>query len=507
MITLNLREAAEYAAAQREIARLKAQASRTERRSFQAGVVNRLTSDWMTSLTSTRSELRQYLRNIRARSRDLARNNDYLKKFLRMVVTNVIGPRGIKLQVRVADSDSTLTAELDGVLASEVEKAFKKWGKKKTCTASGKLSWTGVQRLFIRTIARDGEVLIQKMRVSRKENPFGFSLRFVDVSWLDETHNQLLPNGNRIVMGVEVDQYDRPQAYWLTPPADEYTYPGAMAGGQAARNRTRVPAEEFIHAFLIDDENQTRGLPWAHTAMLRTKMLGGYEEAELVAARVGACKGGFLKPSADKPYDGEEPDTTIEQVEPGMIQELPPGYEWVTYDPTHPNTNFVGFVKGILMGVAAGLEVTYTSLTGDLSEVNFSSIRAGLLEERDLWRTLQHFVEEELCDEVYAGWLEAAFLTGALEITADDLARIQEPTWQPRGWSWVDPLKDVEASVTAINNGLGTRTQVLGEQGTDFEDTVKTLAKEQQLLKANGVEIASNQPAKANAGDQKAPAD
>lgn len=501
MITLGLSEAAEHAAALRENARLKERLN--VKRTMAAGVVNRLTSDWLTTATSTRSELRMYLRNIRGRSRDLARNNDYLKKFLSMVKTNVVGPHGIKLQVRAKSSTDPMMAELDRELNTEVERAWQRWGRKETASASGKLSWEDCQRLFVSTLARDGEVLVRKVRVRKtKANPFGFSLRFIDVSYLDETHNQQLPDGARIVMGVEVDDNDRPLAYWLTPPSDEYTYPGAMAGGGLDRRRTRVPADEIIHAYLCDDENQTRGLPWAHTAMLRTKMLGGYEEAELVAARVGACKGGFLKPPEDRMFDGAEPDSTIEQVEPGMIQELPPGYEWLPYDPTHPNTNYVGFVKGVLQGIAAGLGVTYTSLTGDLSSVNFSSIRAGLLEERDVWRTLQQFTIEHFCRPVYGAWLESAWLTGALEITADDYERVQEPDWQPRGWAWVDPLKDVQATIAAINNGLATRTDALAEQGTDFEEVCLTLAQENKLLAENGVEVAS-----ANGATQPAPAD
>lgn len=506
MITLNLSEAADYAAQKRENERLKAQLESPARRSYQAGVVNRLTSDWLASQTSTRSELRMYLRNIRGRSRDLARNNDYIKKFLSMCKSNIIGPAGIRLQVRAKRSTDALMAELDRDLNQVVEDAFKKWARKETCSASGKLSWLDAQRLFVSTLARDGEVLVRKLKTRKKDNPFGFTLRFIDVAWLDETHNYLLPDGNRIVMGVEVDDHDKPQAYWLTPPGDEFTYPGAMAGGGAdARRRVRVPADQIIHAYLCDDENQTRGVPWAHTAMLRSKMLNGYEEAELVAARVGACKGGFLKPPEDRPFNGEEPATTIESVEPGMVQELPAGYSWESYDPTHPNTNYGNFVKGVLMGVAAGLGVTYTSLTGDLSSVNYSSIRAGLLEERDVWRALQQFVIEHFCSDVYADWLESAWLSGALEIPIEDYDRVQEPTWQARGWTWVDPLKDVQATILAINNALATRSDALAEQGEDFEEVVLQLAQEKQLLSENGIEIvtaqASGQPAPADKED------
>lgn len=492
MITLNLSDAAEHARKIKEVDALKAQLA--GKRSYSAGVVNRLTNDWLTPHTNTRAELRMYLRNIRARSRDLARNNDYMRKFLQMAKTNIVGPDGIRLQVKAKTSDDPLMAELNRVLNSQIEQKWRTWGKKDTCTVSGNMSWADAQSLFVHHLVRDGEALIRKVYVRKtKANPFGFSLKFIDVAWLDETHDFALENGNRIIMGVEVDGNDRAVAYWLTLPVDEFTYPGAMGGGNNPKKRTRVPASEIIHAYLLDDSNQTRGLPWAHTAMVRLRMLHGYEEAELVAARAGACKGGFLKPSDDQSYTGEEPQTTIESIEPGMIQELPPGMEWIEYDPKHPNSSYGAFTAGVLHGAAAGLGVAYSSLTGDLSSANFSSARIGLLEERDMWKALQRFVSEHFCDAVYAAWLESSYLTGAIEITMGDYEAIQEPTWQPRGWQWVDPVKDVQATILAINNGLATRTDALAAQGQDFEETVLMLAQEKLLLDENGVELAASE--------------
>ncbi|HWQ34879.1 MAG TPA: phage portal protein [Blastocatellia bacterium] len=460
------------------------------KRAYQAGQVNRLTGDWTITPTSTRSDLRVYLRNLRARSRDLSRNNDYVKKFLQMVRTNVVGPAGIRLQVRARNENAPADApELDHDFNRMVEAAWREWSHKEHCTASGRLSWHDAQKLFVRTLARDGEVLVRKIRTTGK---YGFALKFIDVNWLDEQFNHRLPDGNRIIMSVEVDDDDRPVAYWLTPPTDEYTYPGAVWDGSGQRHRVRVPAAEMIHCYIAEDENQTRGVPWCYTAALRLKMLGGYEEAELVAARVGACKGGFFKRPEDEQFTGEDDQTQlIEQVEPGMLQELPPGWEFQQYDPNHPNTNFGAFIKSVLRGVAAGLEVSYTSLANDLESVNYSSIRAGLLEERDVWRDLQAFMIEHFCRPVYLAWLEAAMLTGALPLRAADYERLLAPAWQPRGWAWVDPLKDVQASILAIETGLATRTDVLAEQGEDFAETVELLAAEAALLEQHGIRVSS----------------
>ncbi len=503
MITLDLREAALEARRSRD-KEWRQQERATLQRSYAAGQVNRLSGDWTIRPTNTRYELRLSLRNIRARSRDLARNNDYIKKFLGMCKSNVIGPRGITLQVRAHKQNTPADKpELDQDLKRLVQAAWAEWSHKENCSASGKLSWLDAQRLMIATLARDGEVLVRKLAT---KNKFGFALKFIDVNWLDETWSHLLPDGNRIIMSIEMDQHDRAVAYWLTPPVDEFAFPGALYDQTSVHHRTRVPAEEMLHFFLADDENQVRGVPWAHTAMLRLKLLGGYEEAEVVAARVGACKGGFIKPPVDEQYDGTVDDPPIiEEVQPGMLPMLPPGYDFQQYDPNHPNQNYGAFVKSCLRGVASGLEVAYNSLASDLEGVNYSSIRAGLLEERDIWRALQALTIEHFCRPVYLAWLEAAFLSGALDILLAEYVRVQQPNWQPRGWDWVDPLKDVQASVMAINNGLGTRTQTLAEQGEDFDHTVLLLAHEQEVLEAHDLQLVPEKPnPKATANEEPA---
>lgn len=483
-----------FAEIRRERNALQAQEERRRRRvemkrSYEAARANRLTHDWTTVNTSANFEMRRSLRVLRARSRNLARNNDYIKKFLSMVRSNVAGPDGIKLQVRATNQ----SGELDRILNRKVEAAWKLWGYPEYASASGRLSWRDCQRKFCTTLARDGEVLV---RFIAANNPFGFALKFLSVDWLDETFNERLVNGNRIIMSVEVDDDDRPVAYWLTPPPADYQFIDTTI-----RRRTRVPAEEILHTFLPDDENsdddsQTRGVPWIHTAMHRLKILGGYEEAELVAARVGASKMGIIteKAPSEALYAGDEDEDNperqlLDSVQPGQFMYLEEGQGFETFDPSHPGQNYGPFVKAVLRAIASGLDVTYFSLASDLEGVNYSSARIGLLEERDVWRGLQNFQIEHFNRRVYIAWLKSAVMTGALDFTAREMMSVAEPLWQPRGWKWVDPAKEIGAKVMAINNGLETRTDAIAEQGGDFEDVIATLESEQKLLEEKGIKL------------------
>jgi lambda family phage portal protein len=465
---------------QREMARVRQMARvYTSARQYAAAAVDRFSSDWSVASTTYQAEIYRHLRSLRARSRDMARNNPHMKRFLGMVRRNVVGPGGIKLQVRVKRGN-----ELDELLNNKVETKFKEWGLPDTYSASGKYSWTDAQGMAIGTMARDGEFLC---RFIEADNAFGFSLKFYDPAYLDETFNEDLKNGNRVVMSVEVDRHDRPVAYYFTTPRHD-----VAPYARESMERVRVPAAEVVHCFLpFEDDGQIRGVPWAHAAMYSLRKLGQFEEAALINAHIAACSMGFVIPPKNEEGAGvpvEEGGAQIEaDYKPGIMQELPPGYDVKTIDAAHPNNDFDSFTSTVLRGAACGLDVSYFALAGDLEAVNYSSARVGLLDDRDNYRGLQNFLINHFCLRVYRHFLKRGILTGALNILPSDYDRLKTPDFQPRGWDWVDPLKDVAASVEAINNGLDTRSRVIAERGGDFEEVVRRLAEEQEFLQKHGV--------------------
>ncbi len=463
-------------------------AQRLIRRSYNASLATNLTADWSIAQTSPNSELRRGLRALRSRSRDLARNSSIYKKFLSMVTANVVGPKGISLRVEF-DPHGNSSESRDRELADMIEDAWEEWGRPETASTSGKLSWVDQQVFAMRATARDGEFLCRELPFN---NRFGYALNFRDVAWLDETYNTVLPGDRRVLMSVELDTYDRPIQYWLTRPTTDYLFPEF---GTQFQYRTPVPAGYVIHKFLVtEDELQTRGVPWGHAAMEPLHTKDGYVDAELYAARYGASVTDYIKPPADSEGEGIPEPTAENPYPPGMVADmeagtmrvLPPGYDVKSNDPKHPNTNFQQFWKAVMREIASGLEVSYCTLGNDLEGVNYSSIRAGLLEERDLWRGLQRWLIEHFCHRVFQHWLDVSMTTGAVKLSIRDRERVRD-TWRPRGWDWVDPLKDVQAAILAINNGLDSRTDYCDERGEVLEDVIVRLGKEKKLMQQEGI--------------------
>ena len=452
------------------------------RRTFEAANVGRLFSDWLTQPKSADSDIRYTLKALRARSRDLCQNNDYSRRYLDLVATNVVGAKGITLQVRAREASGTLDQTANQILENE----FYRWGRPGVCTVDGKMSWVDAQRVFIESVVRDGECFV--LFVEDNANPYRFRLQFLDADLVDSDKNEVLANGNQIRMGVEVDRANRPVAYWVkTRHPDDY-----QVGASPYTKDERISADRMLHAFRMDRIGQTRGTPWTSTSMARLKMLGGYEEAELVAARVSASKMGFFTSESGDEYQADGPayDGTLQiDVQPGQFTQLPSGVDFKPYDPQHPSTAFRDFEKAMLRGIASGLGVSYTSLANDLEAVSYSSIRQGLLEERDHWRVVQHWMIEHFCQPVYTRWLRQTLDAGVTTLPASKYWKFSETQWVPRGWQWVDPRNEAEAQILAINNGLMTRTQALAERGLDIEDVLAERAAEDEMIAAYGVSL------------------
>ncbi len=458
------------------------------RRSFAAGKVDDLTYSFSGSHNHINEELRQSLRRIRARSRQLCMDNDYAKKFIHVVKANVVGVNGIVLQSRAVDAKG----DLDTYDNNLIENGWKDWGKPYNCTVSGQHSWHDVQSLIIGSIARDGEVLVQL--IEKASAPYGFVLRIFPAEYLDENDNRTLPGGHKVVMGVEYDADEMVVAYHIRK-----EHPGAYRNVYRSTEYRRISAKNMIHLFVSEYPEQARGIPWMHTAIRRLNMLGGYEEAELIAARIGASKMGFFtSPEGDGPtpsqmapdgMDGNDHEL-IDEVTPGMIENLPEGYGFQSFNADHPSTAYDAFTKAVLRGATAGLNVAYSSVANDLTDVNFSSIRAGVIDERDQWKMLHRFMITHLCERVYNRWLPMAIMRKKLPLPFKKIdTKYQSIYWQPRGWPWVDPYKDSKANSENISMAVDTRTDIAAASGKDFKDVIDQLAYEEKLAAAAGVDI------------------
>lgn len=450
---------------------------------FAAADSSRLTASLLQETQFINTTLRYQLRTLRARSRQAAQNNPYAKRFAQMVVDNVCGPDPFRLQAKIKNR----SGKLDDVSNKAIERAWCGWGRAGQCEITGKWSWATVQRLMVRNLAVDGEILLRKYR-GPEFGRYGYQLHVIDVDRLWELKNEQLANGGAIHAGVEVDAVGRPVAYHLLKRKASSWQTGY------SYETDRVPAEEIVHIFVPDFAEQLRGIPWMYAALLNLVHLGAFEEAAVIAARVGASQMGVIEsPDGGAALANQQTQDAAGNpqisAEPGTFPMLPPGYKMTGWNPQYPDAAIGPFIKACLRGVGAGLGVAYHNLANDLEGVNYSSARIGELDERDTWMGLQTFMVDHLHEPLYANWLRVQILGGVLPLDITKVEKYLDVYWQGRRWAWVDPAKEVKAALDAINGKIKSRTRVIAEGGEDIEDVFGEIESETELAESMDIDL------------------
>lgn len=409
--------------------------------------------------------------DLRIKSRDLVRRNAWAAAGIEAYVANAVGT-GIKPQSMATDESFRAAAQ----------QLWRAWTEE--ADASDQTDFYGLQGLACRAMLEGGECLI-RLRPRRPEDRLSVPLQIqlLEAEHLPLTLNTELPTGNQIRSGIEFNALGRRVAYHLyrSHPEDGRLAP---MSGQGGLNTVRIPASEILHLYRVLRPGQIRGEPWLARALVKLNELDQYDDAELVRKKTAAMFAGFITRNA--PEDnllGEgvsDPNgVALAGLEPGTLQILEPGEDVKFSDPADVGGSYGEFLRTQFRAVASAIGVTYEQLTGDLSGVNYSSIRAGLLEFRRRVETVQHGVlVHQMCRPVWGAWMDQAVLAGALEAPGYP-RRWREYTackWVPQGWQWVDPEKEFKALLLAIRSGLMSRSEAISSFGYDAEDVDREIA-------------------------------
>ncbi|TIL25594.1 MAG: phage portal protein [Mesorhizobium sp.] len=344
--------------------------------------------------------------------------------------------------------------------------------------ADGRCDFFGIQLGLV----RDMVVLGEGLGVWTADPATGApQLRRLHPEQLDRSKSIRLDSGRLINQGVEFDAFGRVAAYWIRPSLAG----DALAG--LALPAERWPASDCIHMFKPLFAGQVRGLSWFAPVLMTAKTLEALIDAMLQRARVAALHTGYItNPDGEPlPYDGEQTGSDLGAVlEPGVMFTLDPGQDIKFSEPPDAG-NVPAFVSSMLRMIASASGLAFEQVSGDYSQVNYSSARAALLEFRRFAATVQHqVIVFQLCRPVWRRFLLWQVLSGRISAAAfqagkDDFLSVK---WLPPKWDWVDPLKDAQAAILEIDNRLTSRAQVVAERGYDIEDLDREIAADQARM-------------------------
>ena len=428
-------------------------------RSYEAAGSGRRTSSWKKSTADADGASLSALVPLRGLSRDLRRNNPWARRGIEAITGNTVG-NGI--EAKAVTTDATLAAT-----AMELWKA---WGETTACDFDGRLDFKGLQRLVMDALVESGEVLILKEAANRADGlPVPLRIRILEPDFIDTRLDGLTAKGARVRQGIELDGQGRRVAYWLFK-----KHPGAtgLSGSSTFFSESvRIPASDVIHIYRVDRAGQMRGVPWLCTAIARLNDFTDYEDAKLMQAKVQALFSAFVSDmDASAISLGKEDDDNdeLETIEPGQVQYLKPGQE-VTF-PNPPTATLENFTADQLRAIAAGLGVTYEDLSGDYSQVNFSSARMGRLAHQiNVKRWRRELVIGLLCKGVW-NWVMG------LAAGMNDWPSVPGSSWTSPPMPMIAPDKEIRALKEGVRSGFMTLNEAIRERGEDPETHLQEIA-------------------------------
>lgn len=433
-------------------------------RHYEGASTGRRTQGWSRTSTDGNAATAPFVGRLRDVARDLVRNNPYAESALATIVDHTVGW---------------------GIVARPQLPWWKAWAESTACDADGRNDLAGLQKLVIRTVAEAGEVLVRR-RLRRPEDglPIPLQLQVLEPDHLDTSkHGYTLPNGGRIVYGVEFDPLGKRVAYWLYP-----EHPGNSAWPSVASQR--IPADGVLHIFKPVRAGAVRGASWFAPVLVRFKDFDEFEDATLMKQKIAACLAvitsdvdgtGAPLGTAD---DGSTPG--LDYIEPGGIHNVAPGRSVTVLQPPSVR-EYPDYCNVTLRAIAAGLGVTYEDLTGDYTNMPFSAARMSRIRhwarvEDWRWRLLI----PQFCDPVY-GWA-----TQAATIMNLQTAPKAKASWTCPPMPMIEPDKEGLAAQRLARSGVMSIPELIRERGYDPDELLEEIAAFNAKLDAKGIILDSD---------------
>lgn len=432
-------------------------------RSYAAAQTNRRTAGWQRYSTSANAEVATALSKVRDSSREAVRNNPHAKRAISILTAKSIGT---------------------GIRARVPEGAKAAWDEfVDNCDASRTFDLNGLQSLIARAGYESGECLVRRIRTTQGRVPL--QLQVLESDYIDGTKNGLQDNGLMAIAGVEINQYGAPQNYWLYE-----HHPGDTLASPLSYKSHRVPATDVLLFGERERPGQLRCMPRLATTLMRLNEYDDWRDAVMLKKKIEACFVAFVSgDSGSGTVVGEnqtETDTDdgrrTETMAPGMIKYLRDGQEVDFGNPSAAIDG--GFSKEELHAIAVGAGLTYEQLTGDLSQVNYSSIRAGMADFVDLvemYRWIQFI--PQVMRPIRDWFLDAGWTQGTLRSPSYSFI------WTPPAWPYVNPVDDIKANKEEIRGGLQSLSEKIRQRGYDPVEVFKELASDRETLAKLGIKV------------------
>lgn len=446
-----------------------------------AAAQNTRGTTWRDSGASATAEVGAAAQTVARRSREAVRNNPYGARIVDLWAGNAVG------------------AGITTAWPSEPHAAaWKRWAGGLECDAEGHLNFAAMQALIMRGVVESGEVFVRFLYgpVS-KANPVGLRLQVLESDFLDTSRIGVI-NGERTVQGIGLDETGRPAGFWL------YTaHPGnSWLFGAGASVSIRVPAADVMHIFRKRRPGQLRDVSWLAPVLLHLRDLAEYEAALLQKAKIEACLVGAVTDDGEgvigatstsgtetQAADGLFRDArgnVVETFEPGLLLYRRTNGAGSSFEAINPSSSGAhsSLAKRALEAGAIGTGLTYDQVSGDLTQANYSSLRAGKIEFRRLCEQIQYGMLIPMLIARVAGRFHAqGAMRGLWDVEMPDVEHVPPPH------EMIDPLKDTTALIAQVRAGFVPQSEAVAGFGNTMADMVERYKADNEMLDDAGIAL------------------
>lgn len=447
------------------------------------------TSQWSVRGASADADTLPDLEVLRARSRDLVRNDPLAQSAISTKVTSVIGPGHVvrpeinrdRLGLSDAEAESWERAALD---------IWQEWADSTDCDITRAQRFAEMEDLAYRSVLLSGDVLVLRRFRERPNRLLGTCLQFVEADRLSNPN--WAADTATLAGGIELNRDGAPAAYHV---ANRHAIDRHRAGAVIWR---RVPALDregrrivlHLHGTRWRPD-MTRYAPMLAPVIESLKQRSRYSEAELMAAVVSACfaigmtsEAGDLGAGLSAGSAGaSDIGSAIEITEPGRIFDLMPGEKVESFVPGRPSSAFAPFVEAIAQEVGAGTDLPYELLMKKF-QASYSASRAALEMAWQFFRAERARHVGQFCQPVYEDVIGEAVARGLLPAPGFFTDPLRRRAWVAASWMGpsrvsIDPMKDANTDEKYLAMGVTSRTRIAAERfGQDYRQIARRRAQD-----------------------------
>lgn len=431
------------------------------------------TSLWSTLSGSADHDTLQDLDVLRARARDLVRNDPLARSAVSTKVVHVVGP-GHVLRPEIEAARVGLTEAAAEAWEEAALAIWTEWARGKDCDATREQTFAELEDLVYRSRVQSGDVFAVRRFRKRQGALLASCLQIVEADLVSNPNWAL--DSATMAGGVELDADGAAIAYHF---ANRHALDRNREGSvtwKRVRAHDDTGRRQVLHIHGPRERPDLhRYAPMLAPVIEALKQRSRYSEAELMAAVVSACfaigmesDGGDLADGLGLQDSGSKNASEIRITEPGQIFDLVPGEKVHSFEPGRPNPQFTPFIDTIAREVGAGTDLPHELLVKQF-QASYSASRAAMEMAWLFFRADRALHVIQFCQPAYEDVITEAVARGLLKAPGFFSDPLRRRAWLGAVWMGparptIDPVKDATADEKYLAMGATSLTRITAER-------------------------------------------